>query len=339
MINSISIITPFYNTNDYMIQYFESLKIVIKLLETNEIDFEYILIDDFSDLSEFLHIEEIFNKLECKEKKIIRNSENLGTYHSYWRGINESIKDYVIIVDSDDELSTYLINFLKEYRGNDELIIFGDNYSNSNLEMETFKKKSKNEILVLLLKNDKFINLMKIIKRSLIINTTILESSFRFAPDFHISTLVILAAKSIKLDGQPIIKLNRRFDSVSGSYLNSYHEDILSLFSNLINEFYKSNIELSLIKLLRTKFYDYLLYDIIAPQMSFTGYIDFYLLLRNKVKGVFFQLSYEEREKIIPRKSMLIVHRALFFPKYLSLVTILVIKLVYNFRRKFIVIR
>lgn len=336
MINSLSIITPIYNTNSFIESYFDSIRNVSRLLKEIGFNFEFILIDDSSLPSELKIIEEYFDSLTIANKTLIRNLDNLGTYHSYWRGINESKSDYILLVDSDDELSIYLIEFLKRYIGDDDLIIFGDNYSNLLIEPEVFSKKSKSELLSLLLESDKFINLTKIIKRKLIMNIPIFNKDYRFAPDFHISSSSILLSNSTYLDGNVIIKANRRPDSVSRQYSSSYHNDISELFLTLLDQFKDENLEGLLVKKLKIKFYDYLLFDLISPRLKCFEFYKNFVLYRVGVKNTYMKLNDSNDKSIVPRKSMRIIHLIIFMPKSISIISILILKKVFDLRQTFL---
>ena len=335
MINSLSIITPVYNTNSFMSSYFNSINNISVLLKEINFNFEFILIDDFSLPSELKIIEKHFDSLAIDDKKLIRNLDNLGTYHSYLRGIQESKNDYILIIDSDDELSVYLIEFLKKYVGDEDLFIFGDNYSNLLTEPEVFITRSKNELLSLLLVSDKFINLIKIIKRKLLLNLPVFSRDYRFAPDFHISATSILNSKRTHLDGNLLIKLNRRPESVSRQYSKSYHNDISELFLTLLQQFMEKRIIELLVRKLEIKFYEYLLYDLIAPRLTLIEFYRNYLLHRTVIKKTFIKLSNSIDESISLRRSMRLVHYVVFIPTALSIIGIFPLKKLFDLKQRF----
>jgi hypothetical protein len=334
MINSISIITPIYNNNIFLNSYFESISKVTSILRKGNFNFEYILIDDFSDVDFFHSLENRFNILDISEKRLIRNTENIGTYSSYWKGIKESQKDYILIVDSDDELSIYLNEFLENYEGNDELIIFGDNYSNIHTEPDVFRSNLKSELLSLMLSHNKFINLLKIIKREVLLKNSILRNGFRFAPDFHISAISIASSKRIHVDGNELVKVNRRADSVSRQYSQSYHKEITELFSSLFRKFIQEKLELELFMKLELMYYEYLLYDLIATPVNILNYHEYYLRQRANVILKFNKLKYLIDKQMLSRNSIKVVHTVLFYPTIISYLSILILMFFYRFKFK-----
>lgn len=108
----ISIITPLYNTEKFILRYLKSIQY------QNFKDLEIILIDDFSKDKSV----ELIKKLQKEEPRIIliKNKRNKGTFASRNIGIIKSKGNYILFPDSDDILLenslNYLYNFILKYK-------------------------------------------------------------------------------------------------------------------------------------------------------------------------------------------------------------------------------
>ena len=98
----ITVITPFYNSFSYFRRTFESV------VNQSLLDFEWIIVDDYSDASEF-------EKLCCLASldariKLVKNSCAKGAGGARNTGLALCTTDYVTFIDSDD---TWEVDFLK----------------------------------------------------------------------------------------------------------------------------------------------------------------------------------------------------------------------------------
>ena len=90
----ISIVSPYFKKRDYIKKTIESVQ------KQSYQNFEFILIYDDIDLSDFDYIKKLITNDE--RIKIFKNNENLGAGESRNRGINYSKGDYIAFLDSDD---------------------------------------------------------------------------------------------------------------------------------------------------------------------------------------------------------------------------------------------
>ena len=95
----ISVITPFCNSEKYILQ---CIKSVNEQIVDDTFDIEYILINDCSEDKSESIINEYFNKFKNINFKIIRNDKNLGSGISKKTGIQNAHGDYFMFLDSDD---------------------------------------------------------------------------------------------------------------------------------------------------------------------------------------------------------------------------------------------
>ena len=107
----ISIITPVYNTDKFILRYLRSIQY------QNFNNFEIILIDDFSK-DKSVQLIKRYQKEDSRIRLII-NKRNKGTFLSRNIGIIKSKGSYLIFPDSDDILIenslNYLYNFISKY--------------------------------------------------------------------------------------------------------------------------------------------------------------------------------------------------------------------------------
>lgn len=94
---SVSVILPTYNVGKYISRCLDSC------LAQNYDDFEIIIVDDCgSDNS--IEMAEVYAAKD-KRIKIIKNKNNMGTYHARRVGVESATGDYIIFLDPDDELA------------------------------------------------------------------------------------------------------------------------------------------------------------------------------------------------------------------------------------------
>ncbi|MDX2082851.1 MAG: glycosyltransferase family 2 protein [Rickettsiales bacterium] len=104
----ISIVTPFYNEEDALADYFSSLEEV--LAKIDEIDFEFIAIDDGSIDKTFAILKEI--AATKKNLKVIKLSRNFGKDIALTAGLDHAGGDAVIPFDADLQDSPQVISLM-----------------------------------------------------------------------------------------------------------------------------------------------------------------------------------------------------------------------------------
>ena len=127
MKDKISIITTFYNSEDYILQAINSVN---SQIISDDFDVEYILVNDQSTDKTLDIIKYFFSKIKNDkiEVRIINTPNNLGVGGARKLGIKESTGNYLMFLDSDDY---YLNNnfLLKAYynitKNNADVVDFG----------------------------------------------------------------------------------------------------------------------------------------------------------------------------------------------------------------------
>ena len=95
----VSVITPFYNGNEYMDPYQEMLLLNEENMDPED-ELEVIIVNDSPKAAVKLQ----GTVMVKKNWKVIKNPENLGIHGSRLAGLSECTGDYVIFLDQDDEL-------------------------------------------------------------------------------------------------------------------------------------------------------------------------------------------------------------------------------------------
>lgn len=180
MKDKISIITTFYNNENYILKCINS---VWDQEISNDFEIEYILIDDNSEDKTHdiidIFFEEYGNFGSCKHK-IIKTPQNLGCGGARNFGIANSTGNYIMFLDADDyyihnDFVLRAYNMIKEH--NADIIEFGIKYINQNGERENLVSNKTfiinnnhiGNLSVMFYDNlIKFMPWTKIIKRSII---------------------------------------------------------------------------------------------------------------------------------------------------------------------------
>jgi len=137
MKDTVSVITTFYNAQDYILKCINS---VWKQKNTDNFDIEYILIDDCSN-DKTSDIVKIFFKeySRLSKYKIIKTPYNMGCGGSRNFGIANSTGNYLMFLDADDyyihdDFVKRAYNIITE--NNADIVEFGIKYVNQNGERE-----------------------------------------------------------------------------------------------------------------------------------------------------------------------------------------------------------
>lgn len=103
----ISIIIAVYNTKRYLPKLIESLN------KQTYKNYELVFVDDGSTDGSYEFLLDTFK--ECKNVKILKNSQNIGTLLTRYNGFSNCSGDYVLCIDSDDFVHEYYLeNFIKQ---------------------------------------------------------------------------------------------------------------------------------------------------------------------------------------------------------------------------------
>lgn len=118
----ISIITPYYNSRNYIEKLIQSLE------KQTDKDFEWIIINDFSKNEEKNFLKEKLSELRINYI-YLENIQNEGVGRSRNKGIENANGDYIVFVDSDDYISVDFIENIKEILVKEEPeVLFFDYY-------------------------------------------------------------------------------------------------------------------------------------------------------------------------------------------------------------------
>ena len=134
----VSVISPVYNKENYILRFIHSIQ------EQNFLDYEIILIDDFSEDKSV----ELIKKFQEYDPRIILilNKKNYGTFKSRNLGALKSTGNFIIFPDPDDLLSKNSLrlfyNFATKY--NYEMVRYNLYIGNQTLFMEGLIKQINN---------------------------------------------------------------------------------------------------------------------------------------------------------------------------------------------------
>ncbi|WP_461205791.1 glycosyltransferase family 2 protein [Clostridium sp. DL1XJH146] len=110
MWSSVSVVIPVYNSFSSLDELYTQL---IKVLETIFVDYEVILVDDYSSDDSFVKMREIHKK--NNKFKVIRLKKNYGQQNAIKCGLDFASKDYVITMDDDlQHPPEEIINIMKK---------------------------------------------------------------------------------------------------------------------------------------------------------------------------------------------------------------------------------
>lgn len=119
---SISVVLPTYNVEKYISRCLDSC------LSQSLSDFEIVIVDDCGSDKSI----EIASEYAKKDNRIriIKNKKNMGTYHARRVGVENSVGNYIIFLDPDDELAPLSLGLIYEefLRSDSEILFFGVEY-------------------------------------------------------------------------------------------------------------------------------------------------------------------------------------------------------------------
>ena len=253
MKDKISIITTFYNSEDYILQTINSVN---SQIISDDFDVEYILVNDQSTDKTLDIIKYFFSELKNDkiEVRIINTPINLGAGGSRKLGIKESTGNYLMFLDSDDY---YLNNnfLLKAYynitKNNADIVDFGytmrdpfkhnilQNVSQKDLSVEN--NKLANMKLLLAENSISFMAWTKIIKKS-IVNLSEYSDSRTFDDIESVPKWVYDANKIIVIGSIEVNYRHKKNSTFTSDEHNVRYESVKAL--STLFEYFKDNIEI-----------------------------------------------------------------------------------------------
>lgn len=118
----ISVVLPTYNVEKYISRCLDSC------LSQSLSDFEIVIVDDCGRDKSI----EIASEYAKKDNRIriIKNKKNMGTYHARRVGVENSVGNYIVFLDPDDELTPLSLELIYEefFRSSAEILFFGVEY-------------------------------------------------------------------------------------------------------------------------------------------------------------------------------------------------------------------
>lgn len=242
----ISFVVPVYNSERYID------KCINSILNQTVGDFEIIIIDDGSKDNSFKKCKKYQN--ENKNVKVF-SQRNQGVSVARNNGLSKSNGEWIIFVDSDDEIVPDYIETALPYINNYkyDLIIFdygisGKEYNNisSKLYSEVYLKNESIELLKCVFTNENLNNnwgnvslrspWAKIYRKSLLNKEEIVFiQKVKMGEDLLFNINVYLKANKICYVKKVVYIVNERNDSVSRSYISNMDE-VDRIFYEVLNE-------------------------------------------------------------------------------------------------------
>lgn len=248
----ISFIIPVYNGERYIDKCIESI------LNQTVKNFEIIIIDDGSK-------DNTFNKCKYYQSKYnnikVFTQENQGVSIARNNGLKNSSGEWIIFVDSDDEVVEDYIECVLKYLDNEsDLILFEygvDKKNNKDISnkiyTETYIEDKKNDLIICALDNkrmsEKWRNISlrapwaKVYKKSLLKNYNIkFTPKIKMGEDLLFNINVYLNANKVKYIKKIVYIVDERNDSVSRDYIDNLDEIDKLFYDNLYKILDKYNL-------------------------------------------------------------------------------------------------
>ena len=229
-----SIIIPFYNVEDYIIECAESIN------KQKYKNYEAIFIDDGSKDNTRIKLEEYLSK--NKNKKIrIETKENGGLSDARNYGIKLAKGKYLIFIDSDDFIDDNMLEKIdKTIKNNDiDLLVF-DFYEYYNKEKLIYTKGIKGEKINkhnLLISPPAAWN--KVYKKEIFIENEIEYSKGLWYEDLATTPRLLTKCQKIKYLNEPLYYYRQRENSI----MNSFNTKVFDMYKvlEIVYEYYKNN--------------------------------------------------------------------------------------------------
>ena len=232
----ISVILPVYNSENYILECLESLKV-----QTFQ-NFEVILIDDKSNDKSLKITKDYLKNNLCGKFKIIKNKSNIGITRSLNKAFKMSNSKYIARIDADDinKPDRFEIQF-KYLEKNDDISIVGSNveYIDKNSKFIQYSHLPLNHIDI---KSSLFLyNPMihsTIFFRKKIFNNSPYNEKFHTSQDYDMYCRIVNSHKFANIK-KPLVKFRFHNQSIS-----SHREKLQKKNSHIIQElYYKKNFK------------------------------------------------------------------------------------------------
>lgn len=289
MTTNLTIITTIFNLNPYVNKYIETINSLIEVA-----NFQLLMVDDGStDNIELL----VFNKLNIKDKTLLRNQQNLGILASLVIAINDSRTEYVMVLDSDDSVNITNTSKMIKHLSNEysyDLVIFNeDKFDELNVQGEKEKIINISDKKIFMFENflgsTRFGTLSdKIFRRELFkdFQPNFNLSAVRFGPDNFLSFWIFLHSQKIGYYNKNIYEASLRFTSTNRQFKVNRNKEY-ELFFNYINS--KIHNSSNLLLLNEIRYFKQLVYDLTSFQyLKFWKFKSYYNDLYKQTSGINF---------------------------------------------------
>ncbi len=207
MIEHLSIVIPLLNEEDSLPKLLQDIH---NSMVSSDINYEIILVDDFSDIKVSDVVE------ESSSLTIIRNDQNLGQSKSLFKGITAARYDYICTLDGDGQNPPHeIIKLLEEFNSNFNEIdaVVGYRLNRSDKFTRKFYSKLANYFIAKITKTD-FLDLgcsLKIFRKKD-------ANSLDLTGDIHRVFNILLMKKGLKIKQVGIEHYPRKYGESKYSY-------------------------------------------------------------------------------------------------------------------------
>lgn len=209
MVAVVSIIVPYFNSAEFL------MRCISSILAQSFTDFELILVDDFS-LDEGRHIVDAVAKDDCRIVSV--SSVRKGANSARHSGFALAKGEYVMFVDSDDELEPDALKTLVDFAGrhSSDIVCGNIRLINGDLERELFNYEFAGLSVGLEEHANAICSLppsacAKLFRRSTLVSVDFADAPF--AQDWNITYSAIAAASSVGFVNNAVYRYIRRVGS------------------------------------------------------------------------------------------------------------------------------
>ena len=243
----ISIITPAYNAEKFILRCIENLQV-------NDVKFEHIIVDDCSSDSTVLLIENYLNN-NVSNISLIKQDVNLGPGPARNKALSIANGEYIIFCDADDFIFQHSLKKIQEsikHNNKPDIIIFGyilDSGLNKKTVLPNTMNESSSSIDVFRQEYilDKIISAPwgKVIKTSIIKDNDILFPNFLNGEDAIFNLNVILKSRSFLYLNEAFYYFDKTNESLTRK---DFDEKEYSLLLNSFDAFEKEIVKNNLLE-------------------------------------------------------------------------------------------
>lgn len=216
----VSIIIPVFNTGNRLRQCIDSV------LQQTFTNIECIVVDDCSSDESFAIATEYYLR-DCRVH-LVRNECNVGCPLSRKVGLDHSVGNYILFIDSDDWIETMMIEImLCRAKESDADVVFCDYFETDGYGIRKYKKqfienKTKNDLIKSMACYDPSLICSlwnKLIKRDVLANISFPHENY--GEDMYLSTQLIYYAKTFQYVDKPLYHYIYNVNSLCNNFAYS----------------------------------------------------------------------------------------------------------------------